>query len=272
MGLSAKNSLALNIWKHCAEFTRSFSSQASQASQRQASASAALDALAKAEAKTGGSLHTATLAENLATTVRDLIAGEPEMRSGPLTVEALAGARDLAARIGDESNLALDPDLDSYYIQNIVVKRVPALLSQMGELQSLLTAFAIWRRSSGASLAPRRNDPIKHRGHRPGRRGSLPQRCRWSTEAAIAAPISSMVSAVNSYLGTANTVLRGQGNPTSLTPAIEAAFQSVDNAWAVSKAELYGLLNNRLANLLGKLRGSLLSTAWSRVSACCSPP
>ena len=38
---------------------------ASQASQRQASAIAALDALAKAEAKTGGSLHTATLAEIL---------------------------------------------------------------------------------------------------------------------------------------------------------------------------------------------------------------
>ena len=27
-------------------------------------------------------------------------------------------------------NLALDPDLDSYYVQNIVVKRVPALLSR----------------------------------------------------------------------------------------------------------------------------------------------
>ncbi len=104
---------------------------------------AALDALAKAEAKTGGSLHTATLAENLATTVRDLIAAGTGDDKGPLTAEALAGARDLAARIGDEFNLALDPDLDSYYIQNIVVKRVPALLSQMGELQSLLDRFAI---------------------------------------------------------------------------------------------------------------------------------
>ena len=112
---------------------------ASQASRRQASAIAALDALAKAEAKTGGLLRTATLAENLETTVRDLIAAGTGDDSGPLTDKALAGARDLAARIGDESNLALDPDLDSYYIQNIVVKRVPALLSQMGELQSLLT-------------------------------------------------------------------------------------------------------------------------------------
>ena len=56
-----------------------------------------------------------------------------------LLVKALAKARHLAARIGDESNLALDPDLDSYYVQDIVVKKAPALLSQMGELQSLLT-------------------------------------------------------------------------------------------------------------------------------------
>ena len=58
--------------------------------------------------------------------------------NGTLTVRRSTKARDLASRIGDESNLTLDPDLDSYYVQNIAVKRVPALLSQMGELQSLL--------------------------------------------------------------------------------------------------------------------------------------
>ena len=42
-----------------------------------ASVDAALDALAKAEAETGGSLHTAQFAETLATTVRDLVAAGP---------------------------------------------------------------------------------------------------------------------------------------------------------------------------------------------------
>ena len=231
---------------------------ASQASQRQASAIAAMDALTKAEARTGGSLHTATLAENLATKVRDLIASGTGDDSGPLTGKALAGARDLAARIGDESNLALDPDLDSYYIQNIVVKRVPALLSQMGELQSLLT-----RSPSGddSQVHPFLLDgmirasieDIDRDAEAASRRDADSQLKR-----TVAPPISSMVSAVNTYLGTANMVLSGQGNPTSLTPAFEAAYQRIDNAWAVSKSELYGLLNNRLANLLGKLRGSLL--------------
>ena len=55
-----------------------------------------------------------------------------------LIVEALSKARNLAALIGDDSKLALDPDLNSYYLQNIVVKRVPALLSEMGELHALM--------------------------------------------------------------------------------------------------------------------------------------
>jgi hypothetical protein len=90
---------------------------ASRGARSQAYADAALDALAKAEAETGGSLHTAQLAETLTTAVRDLVATGPGGDERTLTIEALAGARDLAARIGDESNLALDPDLDSYYVQ-----------------------------------------------------------------------------------------------------------------------------------------------------------
>ena len=105
-----------------------------------ASVDAALDALAKAEAATGGLIHTAQLAEALATAVRNLVAARPGDDKLKFAVEALTIARDLASRIGDESNLTLDPDLDSYYVQNIAVKRVPTLLSQMGELQSLLVS------------------------------------------------------------------------------------------------------------------------------------
>ena len=62
-----------------------------------------MEALAKSEAEGGDSLHTATLAENLATTLRDLASDAvpgPEKRT--LTVEALARTRDLAARVGDD--------------------------------------------------------------------------------------------------------------------------------------------------------------------------
>ena len=112
-------------------------SNALQDAQAQASMDHAMSALTASDPTAPGSLQTAKLAQALAAIVRKLSSAGSDGEKRALIVEGLAKARDLAARIGDEFNLALDPDLDSYYVQNIVVKRVPALLSEMGELQSL---------------------------------------------------------------------------------------------------------------------------------------
>jgi hypothetical protein len=69
----------------------------------------------------------------LETTLRKLWSKGAEGDRSALIVEALAKARDLATRIGDDSNLALDPDLDSYYLQDTVVRQMPRLLGQIGE-------------------------------------------------------------------------------------------------------------------------------------------
>jgi len=137
-----------------------------------------------------------------------------------LLVKALAKARDLAARIGDESNLALDPDLDSYYVQDIVVKKAPALLSQMGELQSLLTGSP-----SGDDLRVR---PLL-----------LDEMIRSSIEAIERDAAAAYRRDIDAQL---------KQKPRS---------NSVDSAWAVNETELKGLLTKRLSNLLGKLRDSL---------------
>ena len=155
------------------------------------------------------------------------------------------------------SNLTLDPDLDSYYVQNIAVKRVPALLSQMGELQLLLNGAA----SGDNQVRPLLLDgmirssveEIEQDASTAYRRDADGQLKR-----AITPAIGTMVSAINSYLETANAVLRGQDSPNSLRRAFATADQSVDTVWSVSKSELNGLLNKRLSNLLGKFYGSLL--------------
>ena len=54
-----------------------------------ASVDAALNALGKVEAETGGSLHTAQLAETLATAVRDLVTAAPGSDKRTLTVAVL---------------------------------------------------------------------------------------------------------------------------------------------------------------------------------------
>jgi hypothetical protein len=117
-------------------------------SQTRPSADQVLKRLADAQADTAGSLHTAELAQSVAEAVRKLSSGPANGEKLPLIVDALTKARNLASRIGDDSNLTLDPDLDSYYVQDIVVTKMPTLLGQVGELQSLLRISSLVGSSS----------------------------------------------------------------------------------------------------------------------------
>jgi hypothetical protein len=101
-----------------------------------------LKSLDAAEQEAAGTLQTATFEQALETTLRKLGSKGTEGDRSALVVEALAKARDLATRVGDDSNLALDPDLDSYYLQDTVVRQMPRLLGQIGETQASLEAPA----------------------------------------------------------------------------------------------------------------------------------
>ena len=237
-------------------------SKAPQDAQAQASMDGALNALTANDPTAPGSLQTAKLAQALAVIVRRLSSAGSDGEKRALIAEGLAKARDLAARIGDESNLALDPDLDSYYVQNIVVKRVPALLSEMGELQSLPGSASLTGSPSGDDRRVRRLllDGMIRSTIEEIERDSAAA-CRGNANGqlkeAIAGPIGSMVSAANAYLGSANTTLNGQASPTSLTPMYGKELESINSAWTVSQEQLKRLLNKRLSNLVGKLHRSL---------------
>ena len=238
-------------------------SKATQDAQAQASVDGALNALTASETTAPGSLQTANLAQSLAAIVRRLSSAGPDGEKRALIVEALAKARDLAARIGDEFNLALDPDLDSYYVQNIVVKRVPALLSEMGELQSLLRAASLTDSPSSNDLRVRRlllNGMIRstieeiERDFAAAYRGDA----NGQLKEAIGGAIGSMRSTANAYLGSANMTLNRQASSASLAPMYGKALESINDAWTVSQEQLRRLLNNRLSNLVGKLQRSLV--------------
>ena len=88
--------------------------------------------------KSANILHTAELEQTLMGTLHELWSRQPTRPAvDTFLVDALALARDLASRIGDNSKLAIDPDLDSYYLQDIVVRKLPAIMGQLGETQTL---------------------------------------------------------------------------------------------------------------------------------------
>jgi signal transduction histidine kinase len=234
------------------------------------SANRVLNRLADAQARTAGSLHTAELAQSVAEAVRKLSSGPANGEKLTLIVDALAKARNLASRVGDDSNLALDPDLDSYYVQDIVVTKMPTLLGQIGELQSLLEAGAPVVSSSDAptvrplildGMIRSTFEEIK-RDMEGAYRGKAGDRLRQI----LGPDIAAMAPAGEVYLGATRSSLDA-----SASASLDQSYaRVVDNAlrvWGASQGELSRLLNTRLSNLLAKLRGSLILNGLLAISS-----
>ena len=87
-----------------------------------------LDALNQAEARLGAGMETAPLVEAA------IAAGRAVTPDGD-AIPAIGALRQVIARIGDMSNLILDPDLDSYYTMSLVVIRFPELIDTLARLR-----------------------------------------------------------------------------------------------------------------------------------------
>jgi HAMP domain-containing protein len=226
----------------------------------------AVKVLAKAQATGAPMLQTAELEQALAALLGELGAGKAgDGGRDALILDALVKARSLAARVGDDSNLTLDPDLDTYYLQDIVVGKLPTLLGQLGEAQILFWEAA----GAGAPLddhnirivildgllrsnleAVEANLAAAYRGNADGR-----------LRRAVDAEITAMISNAGSYLGGLKAIIsdrQAKGSDTASFDRVYAgAVGSAINAWTVTQAELDRLLQ-RIDDLLGKLGRSLM--------------
>jgi len=224
-----------------------------------------LKALAAAEADAANGLQTAELEQALAETLRKLWSDKTVQNTDQLGLGALSSAQKLASRIGDDSNLALDPDLNTYYLQNIVVARLPGLVSQLGEMQTLLRAAKATGSLSNEHMARlvfldssirSTADAVKSDFAAAGR-GDVDGSLRQNVDAAIA----TMIASVESYLGTANAAHLGgeitRLDPASLERAFSSAVGSIVKGWGSAQTDLNRLLQQRIDDLVGKLGLSL---------------
>ena len=213
--------------------------------------------LAAAEVDAAGSLNSAELERDLAAAIRKHFEDAPDGIDQFRLVDTLSKARDLAARIGDNSGLALDPDLDSYYVQKILVKELPSLLLQLGELQTLLNT-----KPESAAGGDSRVRALLLAGMI---RSTLEEIERDSAAAyggtpritqSLTGSTRSMIAAVDSYLKAASAT-DGDTSSGALTNSYRTALDSVLGSWTAGQAELKHLLEMRLSDLLSKLRSSL---------------
>jgi signal transduction histidine kinase len=103
-----------------------------------ASARDSLDSLSRARSESASTLHIDRDVNSLAAALLSFNTNNNvSLATDDVYLAALKYLRDLAARIGDDSKLTLDPALETYHVQNIVVTRLPSALEDIGKTQLL---------------------------------------------------------------------------------------------------------------------------------------
>src|SRR5215813_12262560 len=116
-------------------------SEANPAGRQIASPTDAVASLSRADLDTGF-LQIENAVQVLSASLRDLEGTNAAGVSGEAYLSALKNLREIAARIGDDSKLTLDPVLETYYVQDIVVIRLPTALEEIGQAQLLTSQTA----------------------------------------------------------------------------------------------------------------------------------
>jgi hypothetical protein len=213
-----------------------------------ASAHKMVEALLTAQSEAASALHTREIVQDLSGALSRLGSKHPGGESAN-AVDLLVKMQQLASRVGDSSNLTLDTDLDTYYLQNTLVDQLPKLLGRLGEL---------WRVTSEAAggVAPSNENKayvlvlhgliestigeIKN-NLASAYRGNADE----SLKRAIDPTYVALFSATDAYLTRLKT-----GDPNGDSAALEREYETVvssaNSAWTVSQFQLDRLLQLRI--------------------------
>jgi signal transduction histidine kinase len=213
-------------------------------------------------------LETAELEQALVKALRDLPLTMAESANGNDPVQnVLAKARSLIVRAADDSNLTLDPDIDSYYLQTIVTTKLPAWLAQLARMQALFSRSV----PSGTSVEEHRvrfqvlegvlqsllDDTAEDL--KAAFRGNNGDSVKKATEGALYAAIA----ASRSYLDDLKAGMNDSpADPASdlLDRSFARATSSATAAWTAVQGELDRILRQRIDGLLARLRGGVGAT------------
>jgi signal transduction histidine kinase len=233
----------------------------------EASADALLKALLTAQSDARALSGTEEYADTLAASLRRYypLSNSNSREAYDLLLETLTNARTLTSRIGDSSNLTLDPDLDTYYLQGLVVTKLPIVLGQLGELHTSV------QRIRSVNPHPSRREmrilileqllnsamdgvsadlAAAYRGNRDGR-----------LQHTIQTTVEAMRSNVTSYLGHLSSNGAGSAaQSVSITEGDRRYASAVEGAigvWTIAQSELERLLHQRIDALNARLLGSL---------------
>jgi diguanylate cyclase (GGDEF)-like protein/PAS domain S-box-containing protein len=176
----------------------------------------------------------------------------------PARLAALEAGRALITRVGNQSNLILDPDLDSYYTMSIVLLRMPALVQALFDTTSL-----VQQQAGSAGDAAWRTRYLILEGQLDAATKGLD--ADYSEAFAASSPAlarqlqesrAALQAAVSAYRSAARGMVDAQGQPGGLALVLQRhvqALQQLDGAWQAAGTALGGLLQARIDGFFSRM-------------------
>jgi methyl-accepting chemotaxis protein len=178
--------------------------------------------------------------------------------SGKSPAEVGALFRDLATAAGNDSNLILDPDLDSFYVMDTVVVRLPDLITRAAELdmlarhQSTLPTLDDEARAAFTVLLGQIETDMST--IKASVEVSKKSNASGSVAAALDGPTAALVANVEDFSRTANKVAadlrndskRASADTAGLSAANKTLVAAADGYWRQSTDQLDELLGVRV--------------------------
>jgi methyl-accepting chemotaxis protein len=185
--------------------------------------------------------------------------------------------RDLATAIGNSSNLILEPDLDSYYVMDISVMRMPDLVGRVRLVESMLALEAATAAPDDAQKAALMVELGQVTGLRlaieASAKGAASGNLDGTVQPALAGPTDTMLAAVDAFTKAVNDAVvlirdparKATADLAGVTTARLALIKAAETYWTSTDKLLDDLLAARIGRfdtrLWSMLGLSLLVTA-----------
>jgi signal transduction histidine kinase len=226
-------------------------SEANQAGRPIAPPTDAVASLSRADADTG-ILQIGNAMQGLAASLRELEGTNAASASSEAYLSALKNLREIAARIGDDSKLTLDPVIDTYHVQDIAVIRLPTALEEIGQAQLLtsqtVAGDSVDRRGRLIALETllRANTDAIGNDLRVAQRGNPDSVLQQTVEPAAA----NFATNANAFLDALRAFVQSDAGTTRGTSSTyAAAVTSALDAWEATQKRLDQLLMQRIDTL-----------------------
>ena len=184
--------------------------------------------------------------------------------------DRVAAAKTAIQKIGDASNLTLDPDVDSYYVMDVVTVRMPELIAALADLRGAIQPFigadakpttqqfvALVRAAARVDVA---DDPVES-----SMKSAFGGNADGSLEKALGGKFATFVKLSNEFDAIAGEVVSdfAKGAPTA---AKAAALLKAETTLHAFSAELWPAANNELLRLLNARIDGLTSNAVTKLA------